>query len=263
MGINIVRHYFLLHRKLCLGEGVVHATSLLLLFSDMEILIMPWYCGIDLSMTSPAMCCHHTDDAKLSWYYMNTTKSKLKSSHNLHSALIDIPKSVNQDLLEGSIDASFDRYNQISGWFMKIIDLLQPKHIFLEGYSLGSTGKVFSIAENTAVLKQKLYDKNYYVSVIPPTVVKKFATGKGNASKQKMREEFFKINDIANKRKLIEPRITDLNKVAKYVNSPMTDLIDAYYICMYGIHLLQHRGFADDVPAAKYHVRIDNLDLGP
>ena len=222
---------------------------------------MPWYAGIDYSMTSPAMCCHHTDDAKLSWYYMSTTKSKLKESHNLHSALIDIPKSVNEDLLEGSIYASFDRYNQIANWFMKIIDLHKPKMVFLEGYSLGSTGKVFSIAENTAVLKQKLYDKGHYVSVFPPTVVKKFATDKGNASKQLMREEFFKINDIAAHRRLVEPRITDLHKVAKYVNSPMTDLIDAYYICMYGVHLIQHRGFGDDVPAAKYHMRIENLDL--
>ena len=227
----------------------------------MVVLLMPWFCGIDFSLTSPAMCFHHTDDAKLSWYYMSTTKSKLKESHNLHSSIIDVPKSVNQDLLEGSIDASFDRYNQISEYFMSIIEIHKPKHIFLEGYSLGSTGKVFSIAENTAVLKTRLYDKNYYVSVIPPTVVKKFATGKGNASKTIMREKFFEINDIANKRKLIEPRITDLHKVAKYVNSPMTDLIDAYYICMYGLHMLQHRGFADDVPAAKYHARIDNLDL--
>ena len=220
-----------------------------------------WYCGVDYSMTSPAMCCYHTTDNQLRWYYMSTTKSKLKESHNLQSALIDVPKSVQQDILEGSIDASMSRYNQISDYFMRTIDVLRPKQIFLEGYSLGSVGKVFSIAENTAILKQKLYDNGHFVSVFPPTVVKKFATGKGNASKQLMREHFLKLHPIANKRKLTEPRITDLQRVAHYVDSPMSDLIDAYYILTYGIHLLQHRGFADDKPAAQFHVKIENLDL--
>ena len=220
-----------------------------------------WYVGIDYSMTSPAMCCYHTTDNQLRWYYMSTTKSKLKESHNLQSALIDVPKSVQQDILEGSIDASMSRYNQISDYFMRTIDVLRPKQIFLEGYSLGSVGKVFSIAENTAILKQKLYDNGHFVSVFPPTVVKKFATGKGNASKQLMREHFLKLHPIANKRKLTEPRITDLHRVAHYVDSPMSDLIDAYYILTYGIHLLQHRGFADDKPAAQFHMKIENLDL--
>ena len=102
-----------------------------------------WYAGIDYSMTSPAMCMYHSTDDVYRWYYMSTTKSKLKESHNLQSALIDVPKSVQQDLLEGSIDASMSRYNQISDYFMRTLDVLQPKMVFIEGYSLGSVGKVF------------------------------------------------------------------------------------------------------------------------
>ena len=195
-----------------------------------------WFVAIDYGLRSPAMVAYHTTAGKYTWCYMSTTKSKLKDDHNLQSALIDVPKSVNQDLLEGSIDASMFRYNQISDYFMWTIDgLIGPKQIFLEGYSLGSVGKVFSIAENTAILKQKLYNNGHVVSVFPPTVVKKYATGKGTASKQMMREQFLKPHSIANKRKLIEPRITDLHKVAHYKESPMSDLIDAYYVLMYGM----------------------------
>ena len=231
-----------------------------LLFLHLNILM--WYASVDYSLTSPAMCMYHSTDDVYRWYYMSTTKSKLKESHNLQSALIDVHKSVNQDLLEGSIDASMSRYNQISDYFMRTIDVLRPKQVFLEGYSLGSVGKVFSIAENTAILKQKLYNNGHFVSVIPPTVVKKFATGKGNASKTLMREQFLKPHK-ALKTLLIEQHVKDLHKVAHYVDSPMSDLIDAYYILRYGLHLINHRSASDDKPANRFHVRIDNLDLGP
>ena len=244
--------------KNSLGRVVSFYTGCPSFFLHLNILM--WYAGIDYSMTSPAMCMYHATDDKYRWYYMSTTKSKLKESHNLQSALIDVPKSVQQDLLEGSIDASMSRYNQISDYFMRTLDVLQPKMVFIEGYSLGSVGKVFSIAENTAILKQKLYDNGHFVSVFPPTVVKKFATGKGNASKTIMREQFLKPHK-ALKTLLVEQRVKDLHKVTHYVDSPMSDLIDAYFICRYGVHLLQHRGFADDKPASQYHTTIENLDL--
>ena len=49
--------------------------------------------------------------------------------------------------------------------------------------------------------------------------------------------------------------------MAHYKDSPFTDLVDAYYVLRYGMHLIQHRGFADDKPAADYHIRLDNLEL--
>ncbi len=47
----------------------------------------------------------------------------------------------------------------------------------LEGYSFGSKGKVFHIAENTGILKYKIHNMGVPLEVIPPTTVKKFATG--------------------------------------------------------------------------------------
>ena len=70
-----------------------------------------WFCGIDYSMTHPAMCCYHTTDDVLRWYYMSTEKSKLKSDSNLFSAHIPVSKTSAKDIAAGTIDDSFDRYN--------------------------------------------------------------------------------------------------------------------------------------------------------
>ena len=221
-----------------------------------------WFIGIDYGMRNPAMCAYHTTDNQLRWYYMVTEKSKLKEDSNLFSAHIPVGATSAEDIASGSFEDSYERFNLISDWFMKTIDVLMPKSIFLEGYSLGSQGKVFSIAENTSVLKNKLYGGGHNVSVFPPTVVKKFATGKGNASKQMMKECFTATHTIANKHTLIEPRVIDLHKVAKYKESPFTDLIDAYYILMYGMHLINsRRGPNSDIAASDYHIRLDNLEL--
>ena len=202
---------------------------------------MFWYVGIDYGMRNPAMVAYHTTADVLRWYYMSTEKSKLKSDSNLFSAHIPVVVTSEEDIAAGSIDDTFDRYNLISDWFMKTIDVLRPKYVFLEGFSLGSQGKVFSIAENTAILKQKLYEKNYSVSVCPPTVVNKFATGFGNASKQMMKEQFLRPHSIANKKMLIEKRVFDLHKVAHYKESPFTDLIDAYYVLKQGMDRVRQR----------------------
>ena len=55
-------------------------------------------------------------------------------------------------------------------------------------------------------------------------MIKKFATGKGNADKQKMYEQF--TNDTS----------TNLMKVFDIptLNNPITDIIDAYYIAKAG-----------------------------
>jgi crossover junction endodeoxyribonuclease RuvC len=77
-----------------------------------------------------------------------------------------------------------DRYDDISNWAINITQKHDVDNVILEGYSYGSTGKVFNIAENTAILKYNLWDSRIPFLIVPPTTIKKFATGKGNANKQ-------------------------------------------------------------------------------
>jgi Holliday junction resolvasome RuvABC endonuclease subunit len=95
--------------------------------------------------------------------------------------------------------------------------------ILIEDYSFGSKGRVFHLAENCGLLKYLLYKNGWSYSTVAPTVIKKYATGKGNASKEKMYEAF---------RELTQLDIVDIY-CSKTLGSPITDIVDSYYIAMY------------------------------
>ena len=51
-----------------------------------------------------------------------------------------------------------ERFANLSTWALTIINKLTDPKIFIEGYSFGSKGQaVFQIAENTGLLKYKIY----------------------------------------------------------------------------------------------------------
>ena len=67
--------------------------------------------------------------------------------------------------------------------------------------------------------------------IVPPTVIKKFATGKGNANKEKMYEAFDVENPGVDIRSWLTPRSTN-------TISPVSDVVDAYFIVKYGLNSL-------------------------
>ena len=95
----------------------------------------------------------------------------------------------------------------------------------MEDYAFAATGRVFHIAENTGVLKYKIYNSGVPLEVVPPTTVKKFATGKGNSDKDQMHQAFMIETGMDLKWK-ITPDKTN-------VGNPVSDIIDSYYICKY------------------------------
>ena len=90
-------------------------------------------------------------------------------------------------------------------------------------YSFGSTGRVFHIAENLGLLKYKLkMECGWDYTLLPPSVIKKFATDKGNANKDLMLDAFEKDTG------------TNLAQVFDTTSkSPVSDVADAYFICKY------------------------------
>lgn len=169
--------------------------------------------GIDYSLTSPAICVLNGKKWKwenLTFHFLTDKPTKATTfMENIHG----------ERLSEWSADE--ERYCSIADWAREIV--LPCEEISLEGYSYGSKGKVFHIAENTGVLKYKLWKDAKPISIYPPQQVKKFATTKGNATKDLMYEHF-----VRETKKQIMYSI--MPKAGK-VGNPVSDIVDAYYIC--------------------------------
>jgi Holliday junction resolvasome RuvABC endonuclease subunit len=119
-----------------------------------------------------------------------------------------------------------DRYSKLAEKLLAfILDYKNPM-VYLEGYSMGSKGLIFNIAENTAVFKYLCFCNDVPVITVPPTTIKKYVTGKGNATKDVMYDVFVKDTSVDLQNALF-------NKSRKLGN-PVTDLVDAYYIAKWG-----------------------------
>ena len=73
-------------------------------------------------------------------------------------------------------------------------------------------------------LKHKLYKRSTPFESIVPGQIKKNATGKGNADKLKMYEQFVKDTNVDLMKEFDQTKL----------NNPVTDIVDSYYIAKYG-----------------------------
>ena len=163
--------------------------------------------GIDYSLTSPAVC---IDNGNLMFYYLT---SKIKYSGAISEDIFGYKHKEWKDPIE--------RFTYISDFVMDILHQCYNPQIFIEGYSFGSKGQgLFQIAENCGILKYRLLEKGYGYDTVVPSVVKKGATGKGNADKDMMYEAFVKETKIDLKK---------LFNTEKVVN-PISDIVDSYFV---------------------------------
>ena len=170
--------------------------------------------GIDYSLNSPAICIadDNFDFNKCSFHFLTSKKKHIgKLGKNIFG------------YEHKEYNTPIERFTNISTWALDTIH----KHksdtakVFIEGYSFGSKGQaVFQIAENCGILKYRLQEANIPYETIVPSVVKKGATGKGNADKDMMYEAFYKETNIDLK------KLFDTDKVG----NPISDIADSYFI---------------------------------
>ena len=172
--------------------------------------------GVDYSLTSPAICVWKSEDDRIfdfdscDVYYLETASRQRTTTHgilNLHSEIYPEWETEEQ------------RHDLLSDWAMSI---LQGCEVFIEGYAFATSGKshVRSVAENTGLLKHKLYKNNLHPHIVTPTEIKKWATGKGNASKTDMYNAFVDQTGVELKDILeCEPE-----------SNPLSDVVDAFLI---------------------------------
>jgi len=188
--------------------------------------------GIDYSLSSPGVCVNTSDGEfkyeDCTFYFLTNTKK--------YDATFCRPFVTNVRYIgtqHKPYSSEPERYSQIADWVIDIIKsqsqlmigkLWEKKPIIqIEDYSYGSTGRVFHIAENLGLLKYKLkMECGWDYTLLPPSVVKKFATDKGNANKELMLDAFEKDTG------------TNLAQVFDTTSiSPVSDVADAYFICKY------------------------------
>ena len=166
--------------------------------------------GIDYSLTSPALCINIDGDAGLMFYYL-TSKKKYTGMMSE-----DVVGYEHKDY-----DTPIRRFTYISDFIFDHISGLINPIVFIEGYSFGSKGQgIFQIAENCGILKYRLQEAKIPYETVVPSVVKKGATGKGNADKDMMYEAFVKETNIDLKKTF------DTDKVG----NPISDIADSYFI---------------------------------
>lgn len=175
--------------------------------------------GIDYSLNSPAICIagDDFDFDKCSFHFLTSKKKHIgKFGKNIFGYEIKDYKT------------PIERFTNISTWVLDIIHKhkTDTAKVFIEGYSFGSKGQaVFQIAENCGILKYRLQlSPSILYDTVVPSVVKKFASGKGNADKQLMYDSFKEHT----KQDLL--KMFDMGKL----NNPVTDIVDSYYIAKVG-----------------------------
>ena len=181
--------------------------------------------GVDYSMTSPAVCVFDGNGefdfskCRIDYYTDKAKYAVQKLGFQLRGHFAQPPKE------------PMARYEYISGWALP--HLLSSDYIMIEDYAYGAKGQVFNIGENTGILKYRMWTHKKKYATVAPTQVKKFATGKGNAKKEDMHDAFVKETGIN--------LLAVYNSASKNIINPVSDIVDAYYICKYGFHTYKER----------------------
>lgn len=170
--------------------------------------------GIDFSLTSPAYTI--LEGNQVTSYCLSSVKQPIEITVNNFNIYIYPIKKY--------FTSTFDRMEYLSNF---TVDIAKNCDITaLEDYSYGSKGLVFSIAEITGFVKYNLWKINKNPRLLAPAVIKRWATGKGNANKEKMKESFIEKTGIE------LDNLCQLNKL-KTLGSPISDIVDSFYIADY------------------------------
>lgn len=188
--------------------------------------------GIDYSMTSPGITIWDSESAlckqNLMIFGLHSTKKYQGIFQNVR---IDPYPLYSCDQ---------DRFDKISEWCVSILKSNFVSSLNIEGYSMGSTGKVFHIAENTGVLKHKLRQEGISFKTPAPTQIKKIFTGKGNSGKDLV---------VARVKELFNIDMISLLDAKNYKTGPVNDLCDSVAIlCTHDLALTK---FSNLLPSTE------------
>jgi Holliday junction resolvasome RuvABC endonuclease subunit len=176
------------------------------------------YCGIDYSMNHPAVCLFRDNKWEICYLTAKKKYQKFWSSGAFIFSGMPYP----------TYNTEIERFYKIASWTLNRI--VGAEHVYLEDYAMGAKGATFTIGEHTGILKYLLWENKITITTVAPTKVKKFATGKGNAKKDIMYESWMDTVGID---------LLDRLGMQSII-SPLTDIVDSYYICKMHVSSCSH-----------------------
>jgi Holliday junction resolvasome RuvABC endonuclease subunit len=171
--------------------------------------------GFDYSITSPAASIVTIGDLEI--FNFDIRYVRFLSFYNKNEKYL--PEFVQVNNLEWN---SFSqRWDIISEYFINQLKNLQNVKCAIEGYAYNPrAGQLTQIAENTAILKHKLYLNGCKYKIYQPTQVKQFMTNSGKGDKKQVYNAINKKLDID---------LSDLLKIPEN-KGPIFDLSDSLAI---------------------------------
>lgn len=173
--------------------------------------------GIDPSKNGTGVVIFETSDDYLNvinTFYMAFTQVKKEESPN-----IKLSRKKDYEFAENKV---FNDVKEIIS-FIKSKTVNSDTIVAIEDYAYGATGNTFDIGEFVGHLKINLLQNDYQLRLYEPSVIKKFATGKGNSDKVSMGDAFIKAHSLL-------PHILMLTENLEDYQSPKADLVDAFWI---------------------------------
>ena len=176
--------------------------------------------GIDYSINSPGVYhrrCNELGEVVSQDFLYCSNVTKTINADRVHC--IGLPKKFNNNQEKFDVVS-----NHVIDFINRNISDVKENYVSIEGYSYGSTGTVFDIAESTGLMKYKIYNNEHTLRlrIYEPTSIKKFATLNGTSSKVEMGDAFSADTDKWK---------PDIPLNLKDYESPKADIIDAYWAC--------------------------------
>jgi len=178
--------------------------------------------GIDMSMSSPAICISPEDNIDLDFkhckfFNIQTIKKYCGVFGNIRIDKLPPPKTYL------SREA---RYDFLKLWMEIILMDYTIEQVFIEGYSMGSKGNISGICELGGVIRHVLFSNGYKIIELPPKTVKKVFSGAGDANKDEMIDTFTQRTKV------------DLSKqlgIDDFHHKLITDIADSYAVLYTGL----------------------------
>jgi len=172
--------------------------------------------GIDYSMSCPALCL--TNGTTHRWWVNYRLTGKPYG---------ELP---NITWTPSTTEGDVPRYIELAAWVLAVVTATQPSAIVLEDYAFGAQGRLTQLSENAGTLKVMLHKhhQNIPFHIVAPTTMKKFATGRGIATKDDIWAAFIQREPHA------EPWAKLCHPKALRIGSPVADIADAYFLAQYG-----------------------------